>query len=543
MQKTTAIRWTTLLWCAAAALTVATVAACGSGDAATTTAAPATADTSGPMACETLTGLTLADTAITLAETVPAGPFTPPGANQALELPGFCRVVAMTQPAVNFEVWLPTEGWNDKFHTSGNGGMAGSISYSAMATALNRGYAAASTDTGHVRGDGGFDANWALNRPDLIEDFGHRSIHLTAVHGKAISEAFYGDAPNYAYYVGCSKGGQQGMMEAQRYPEDFDGLVVGDPAHMWTSFYASAHLWYALATLDNEDSYIPPSKVAILGDAVTAACDAIDGIEDGVLDDPRKCQFDPSTLTCAAGQDESTCFTAAQVQAVKDIWSGPTNSAGDVLYPGLVPGGEAGRGGWTSWVTGQQAYAGTHFMAAEDFMRNMVFDDPEWDFRTWDYERDLPIALAKTGDALDADDPDLRPLRDRGGKLLVYHGWSDSDISPIGTIDYYEEVMSLIGDGASSDEALAATKEFFRLFMVPGMGHCRGGPGPDSFDALTAMERWVEQGVAPDQMVASKMADGEVVRTRPLCTYPQVAKWNGTGSTDDATNFSCVMPG
>ena len=543
MQKTTAIRWTTLLWCAAAALTVATVAACGSGDAATTTAAPATADTSGPMACETLTGLTLADTAITLAETVPAGPFTPPGANQALELPGFCRVVAMTQPAVNFEVWLPTEGWNGKFHTSGNGGMAGSISYSAMATALNRGYAAASTDTGHVRGDGGFDANWALNRPDLIEDFGHRSIHLTAVHGKAISEAFYGDAPNYAYYVGCSKGGQQGMMEAQRYPEDFDGIVVGDPAHMWTSFYANAHLWYALATLDNEDSYIPPSKVAILGDAVTAACDAIDGIKDGVLDDPRKCQFDPGTLTCAAGQDESTCFTAAQVQAVKDIWSGPTNSAGDVLYPGLVPGGEAGRGGWSSWVTGQQAYAGTHFMAAEDFMRNMVFDDPEWDFRTWDYERDLPIALAKTGEALDADDPDLRPLRDRGGKLLVYHGWSDSDISPIGTIDYYEEVMSLIGDGASSDEALAATKEFFRLFMVPGMGHCRGGPGPDSFDALTAMERWVEQGVAPDQMVASKMADGEVVRTRPLCTYPQVAKWNGTGSTDDATNFSCVMPG
>ena len=543
MQKTTAIRWTTLLWCAAAALTVATVAACGSGDAATTTAAPATADTSGPMACETLTGLTLADTTITLAETVPAGPFTPPGANQALELPGFCRVVAMTQPAVNFEVWLPTEGWNGKFHTSGNGGMAGSISYDAMATALNRGYAAASTDTGHVRGDGGFDANWALNRPDLIEDFGHRSIHLTAVHGKAISEAFYGDAPNYAYYVGCSKGGQQGMMEAQRYPEDFDGLVVGDPAHMWTSFYASAHLWYALATLDNEDSYIPPSKVAILGDAVTAACDAIDGIEDGVLDDPRKCQFDPGTLTCAAGQDESTCFTAAQVQAVKDIWSGPTNSAGDVLYPGLVPGGEAGRGGWSSWVTGQQAYAGTHFMAAEDFMRNMVFDDPEWDFRTWDYERDLPIALAKTGEALDADDPDLRPLRDRGGKLLVYHGWSDSDISPIGTIDYYEEVMSLIGDGASSDEALAATKEFFRLFMVPGMGHCRGGPGPDSFDALTAMERWVEQGVAPDQMVASKMADGEVVRTRPLCTYPQVAEWNGTGSTDDAANFSCVMPG
>ena len=544
MQTVNTLRWSTLFWCGATAATIATVTACGSGDAATTATDAGTADASGPMACEALTGLSLADTTITLAETVPAGPFTPPGASAPLELPSFCRVAATTQPAVNFEVWLPTEGgWNGKFHTSGNGGMAGSISYGAMATALNRGYAASSTDTGHVRGDGGFDANWALNRPDLIEDFGHRSIHLTAVHGKTISEAFYGDAPNYAYYQGCSKGGQQGMMEAQRYPEDFDGLVVGDPAHMWTNFYASAHLWYALATLDNEDSYIPPAKVAILGDAVTAACDAIDGIEDGVLDDPRKCDFDPATLVCAAGQDESSCLTAVQAQAVTDIWSGPTNGEGELLYPGLVPGGEAGPGGWSRWVTGQEAYAGTHFMAAEDFMRNMVFDDPEWDFRTWDYDRDLPIALAKTGDALDADDPDLSPLRDNGSKLLVYHGWSDPDISPIGTIDYYEEVMSVMGDGAGADEALAATKEFFRLFMVPGMGHCRGGPGPDSFDALTAMEQWVEQGVAPDQMVASKVVDGDVVRTRPLCTYPQIAEWNGTGSTDDAANFSCVNPG
>ncbi len=539
MQNSNDIRWRTLLGCGAVAVAAAVVAACGTGGAATETGA----DAGSPMACADLAALALPETAITLAEAVPAGPFTPPGAARPLELPAFCRVTATTDPAVNFEVWLPADDWNGKFHTSGNGGMAGVISYAAMAGALERGYAAASTDTGHVRpGTDGFDASWALERPDLVEDFGHRSIHLTAVHGKAITEAFYGDAPNYAYYVGCSKGGQQGMMEAQRYPDDFDGLVVGDPAHNWTSFYASAHLWYALATLDNPDSYIPPDKAALLGDAVTAACDAIDGIEDGVLDDPRNCDFDPGTLTCAPGQDDATCFSAAQVQAVRDIWTGPTNAAGDVLYPGLVPGGEAGPGGWSSWVTGREAFTGTHWRAADGFMKHMVFDDPDWNFRTWDYDRDLPIALAKTGKALDANDTDLRPLRDRGGKLLVYHGWSDADISPIGTIDYYEEAMSVVGDGRTPDEALDATQEFFRLFMVPGMGHCRGGPGPDRFDALTALEHWVEQDTAPERIIASKLEGGEVVRTRPLCPYPQVARWNGTGSTDDAANFACAMP-
>ena len=539
MQPRNSIHWTNLFLCSLGAVALAAMAACGTSDAVTDT----TTDADEPMACANLAALALPDTAITLAEAISAGPFAPPGVSRPLDLPAFCRIAATTDPAINFEVWLPTEGWNGKFHTSGNGGMAGVISYTAMASALERGYAAASTDTGHVRpGSGGFDASWALNRPDLIEDFGHRSIHLTAVHGKAITEAFYGNAPNYAYYVGCSKGGQQGMMEAQRYPDDFDGLVVGNPAHAWTSFYAGAHLWYALATLDNPDSYIPPEKVAVLGDAVTSACDRIDGIEDGVLDDPRKCHFDPSTLACTTGQDENSCLTAAQVQAVKDIWTGAKNAAGQTLYPGLVPGGEASPGGWSSWVTGQEAYAGTHFRAAEDFMRYMVFDDPEWDFRSWDYDRDLPTALAKTGDALDADDPDLRPLRDSGGKLLVYHGWSDADISPIGTIDYYEEAMSVVGDGQDRASALESTQEFFRLFMVPGMGHCRGGPGPDRFDALSALEQWVEKDIAPEQIVASKLEDGEVVRTRPLCPYPQVARWDGIGSTDDATSFACAEP-
>ena len=495
-----------------------------------------------PEACAALADLVLPDTTIRLTEMAPAGEFTPPGATRPLDVPAFCRVGATSEPAVNFEVWLPADTWNGKFHTAGNGGMAGTISYGAMAGALDRGYATSSTDTGHVQGSGGFDARWALDRPDLVADFGHRSLHLTAVHGKAITEAFYGAAPAHAYYVGCSKGGQQGLMEAQRYPEDFDGLVVGNPAHDWTRFYAGAHLWYALATLDDPASWIPPAKAVLLGRAVTAACDAIDGIEDGVIDDPRACRFDPAALTCRAGQPEGTCFTPKQVQAVRDIWRGPTNAAGEVIYPGLVPGGEDDPGGWSRWITGPDRFRSTHFLAANDFMKYMVFGDPDWDFRSWDYRRDLPVALERTGPALDANDPDLRPLRDAGGKLLLYHGWSDADISPLGTIDYYEEVVRTVGGDGDAAGALAETQAFFRLFMAPGMGHCRGGPGPDTFDALSALEAWVEQDRAPARIIASKVEGGEVVRTRPLCPWPQVAQWSGAGSTDDAANFRCVAP-
>ncbi len=529
----------TLFGCAAVAAVLATSAVSTRGaKAAGSAALPAQL-----AACAALADLALPDTTIRVAEAVPAGAFTPPGAARPLEVPAFCRVASTSEPAVNFEVWLPADTWNGKFHTAGNGGMAGVISYGAMAGALNRGYATSSTDTGHVRpGAGGFDASWALDRPDLIEDFGHRSLHLTAVHGKAITEAFYGGAPEYAYYVGCSKGGQQGMMEAQRYPEDFDGLIVGDPAHDWTRFYAAAHLWYALATLGDPDSWIPPGKAVLLGEAVTAACDAIDGIEDGVIDDPRACGFDPAALTCRPGQDEQGCLTPKQVQAVKDIWRGPVNAAGEVIYPGLVPGGEDDPGGWSRWVTGPDRFQSTHYQAANDFMKFMVFGDPDWNFRSWDYGRDLPVALERTGPALDANDPDLRPLRDAGGKLLLYHGWSDADISPLGTIDYYDDVVRTVAGGDDASTALSEAQEFVRLFMVPGMGHCRGGPGPDTFDALSALEAWVEEGRAPERIVASKVEGGEVVRTRPLCPYPQVAQWSGAGSTDDAANFRCVTP-
>jgi len=314
----------------------------------TACAAPLQADAKAkPLACADLkNAISLPDTTITVAEALPAGANPNPVGTIAVPI---CRVVGVTKPAVQFEVWMPSQDWNGKFQLVGNGGTAGVISYAAMRTALARGYATASTDTGHVS-SGSFDSTWALGRPDLVADFGYRGTHVTAVNGKAITEAYYDERPDYSYYVGCSKGGQQGLMEAQRYPEDFDGLIAGDPANNWTRFYAGSHLWYSIATLKDPESYIPASKTAILGNAVTAACDAIDGIADGVLDDPRKCKFDPAVLTCAAGQDPATCYTPKQVQAIKAIWSGVRTPAGDLVHPPLVPGGEAGSGGWAASV-------------------------------------------------------------------------------------------------------------------------------------------------------------------------------------------------
>jgi feruloyl esterase len=492
-------------------------------------------------ACASLTALRLPDTTIASAQEVPGPSFTPPGGNAINTLPAFCRVAGITKPAINFEVWLPIAAWNGKFQGVGNGGMAGTISYGAMATALRRGYAVASTDTGHVA-KGSFDASWALGRPDLIADFGHRALHLTTDNGKKITQEFYARPPEHSYYVGCSKGGQQGMMEAQRYPADYDGIIAGDPAGNWTRFYAGGHLWYWLATTRDPASYIPASKVPLLADAVNAACDARDGVNDGVLNDPRECAFDPGVLACKPAQDPATCLTGPQIKAVKDIWAGAHNSAGELIYPGLARGGEAGPGGWAAWTTGTAPSTGTHAQAADGFFKYMVFDNPKWDFRTFDYDKDVPVAIAKVGPSLDATDTNLKPLKDRGAKLITYHGWSDPDISPFDTIAYYENVMSTMNPGRAREGALKGTQEFFRLFMVPGMQHCSGGPGASSFDMLTALENWVEKGTAPATVLASHSTNGAVDWTRPLCVYPAVAVHKGSGSTGDAANFECRVP-
>jgi len=494
-------------------------------------AAPAGATT-----CESLLGVSLPATTITSAQSVPAGTFTPPDGQAAIPgLPAFCRVTGTTLPSIKFEVWLPqAQSWNKKFQGVGNGGTAGIISYSALGAGLLRGYATASTDTGHVS-HGSFDATWALNRPDLVRDFGYRGTHVMSVNGQHITRAYYRDRPRHAYFVGCSKGGQQALMEAQRYPEDYDGIVGGDPANNWVHFYAGGHLWYSLATLDDPQSYFPAGLTAALGSAVNAKCDALDGITDGILNDPRKCKFDPSVLTCQPGQNPTSCFTPKQVEAVKKIYSGVRTSAGTLVYPGLLPGGEAGAGGWAAWTTGSAPFTGLHWQAASGFFSDMVFENPNWDFRTFNYDTDVAYTLAKVGHDVDAVDPDLRPLRARGGKLIVYHGFSDPDISPTNSINYYESVVKTIG-------GLEETQEFARLFMVPGMQHCAGGPGPNTFDTLTALEQWVEQGKAPEKIIASHLTSGVVDRTRPLCPYPQVAIYTGSGSTDVASNFACRSP-
>jgi tannase/feruloyl esterase len=493
-----------------------------------------------PVACADLkTTLSIADTTVTLTEMLPAGVNPNPVGTIAAPI---CRVVGVTTPAVQFEVWMPSEDWNGKFQMVGNGGTAGVISYSAMRLALARGYATASTDTGHVS-SGSFDSTWAIGRPDLVADFGHRGTHVTTVNGKAITRAYYGEPARYSYYVGCSKGGQQGLMEAQRYPEDFDGLIAGDPANNWTHFYSGSHLWYSMATLKDPESYIPASKTAILGKATAAACDAIDGIVDGVIDDPRKCKFDASVLACKSGQDPNTCFTPKQVQAVKDIQTGVRTPWGELVHPPLMPGAEDGPGGWAAWTTGSAPFTGLHWLAADGFFRYMVFENTAYNPMTFNFGSDLIFALHKVGPSLDAIDPDLRPLNRRGSKLIVYHGFSDPDISPLNSINYFDSVVDFMAHRSDDrKDALERTQEFFRLFMVPGMQHCSGGPGPNTFDMLTALENWVEKGKAPHSVIASHSTAGVVDRTRPLCVYPKVAVYSGTGSTDDAANFKCRMP-
>jgi feruloyl esterase len=477
--------------------------------------------------CESLKTLSLDHAMVTLAQTVRAGEFVSPApgrgaaaqANAFKQLPSFCRVAVTLTPSsdsdIKVEVWLPSATWNSKYMAVGNGGWAGVISYPAMADALRRGYATSSTDTGHVGGSGSF----ALGHPEKLIDFAYRSEHEMTVTTKAIVDAFYGSAPRLSYWNGCSTGGRQGLKEAQMFPNDYDGIIAGAPANR-----TAISLWIADAVLKDPASYIPPSKYPVIHQAAVAACDAHDGVKDGLIDDPRKCHFDPAVLMCKNG-DAPSCLTAPQVKAAKQIYSPAVNPrTGKELFASLVPGTELG---WGVQALGPEPSSNIY-----DQYRYVVFKDPKWDWKTFNFDTDVEKGDRPENLIMNATNPNMDPFFSHGGKLLLYHGWSDPNVPTLNTIKYYDSVVQTLGGPAKASEKV-------RLFLAPGMGHCGGGEGPNQFDMVSALEQWVERGKAPDVVQASHATDGRVDRTRPLCRYPQVATYAGTGDPNDAASFSC----
>lgn len=484
----------------------------------------ASAPLAGAATCESLASLSRPTAAVTLARTIAEGAFSQPGGragrggtNPFAALPTFCRVAMTLKPSarsnITSEVWLPAAGWNGKLHVVGNGGFAGTIPYAAMAAALAAGYAAAGTDTGHT----GPAANTFVN-DDVLVDYAYRAVHETTAAAKAIVDGFYGAPPRFSYFSGCSTGGRQGMQAAQRYPEDFDGIVAG-AAGVRPSRQAFGQNWMYQATADPA-SALPPQALALLHDGVMNACDALDGARDGVLENPVACRFDPQVLACREGSDPGRCLTAPQVEAARRIYAGATNPrTGEQIFPGLERGSEL------LWSPGPVGLAA-------DYFRYLVFKDPAWDPRTLNFDSHVALVDARREHrVLDATQADLGRFTRRGGKLLLYQGWAENGIPPRNLVNYYGEVQARTPDAAES----------VRLFMVPGMGHCGGGNGATTFDMVAALDRWVTTGQPPATIPASRVTDGKVDRTRPLCPYPTFAIYKGTGSVDAAENFSCGL--
>jgi feruloyl esterase len=485
--------------------------------------------------CESLVSLALPNVTVTLAQSVAAGAFVPspagPGDPPAAAarafsgLPSFCRVAATLKPSsdsdIKIELWMPAANWNGKFEAVGNGAFNGSISYPAMATALAHGYATSSTDTGHSGNAGSF----ALGHPEKLIDFGWRAVHEMTATSKSVIAAYYHAGPRLSYWNGCSAGGRQGLKEAQRFPADYDGIIAGAPGIDWTG-RASQAVRGAQVLQKDEAARLTSAKQQALHAAVLEACDALDGVKDGVVDDPTRCRFDPGILSCK-GADNESCLTPAQVATAKLLYSPLVNPTMKRETAGLQPGSELG---WTNlgWTPSARA-------TGLDQFRFLVFKDPRWTVDQFNASTDLARADDADDGIINALDVNIKAFIDRGGKLIQYHGWSDPQISPGNSAQYYQRVLEKLG-GAS------VVQRSYRLFMAPGMGHCGGGDGPNTFDMLSALEQWVEQGQAPDQIVALHSSSGTVDRTRPLCPYPQVAKYSGSGNTDQAASFACHAP-
>jgi hypothetical protein len=514
---------------------------------------------SAPQSCEKLSQLVVSRAKIVSAQTVEAGTFAPPAAMSPWlagspdlykSLGAFCRVVVEAKPSadssIKIEVWMPAEGWNGRFRGQGNGGFAGEIDYRRLGLAVQQNYATAATDTGHSAG--GTDARWALSHPEKVIDFGYRAIHEMTQIAKTVINAFYARNAQHSYFDNCSNGGRQALMEAQRFPEDYDGIIAGAPANYWTHLLTKALADSQVTTLDPA-SYIPAGKVPALARAVNSACDAQDGVTDGVLKDPRQCKFDPAVLLCKA-EDSNECLTAPQVTALKKLYEGPRDAKGALIFPGYLPGAEEGEGGWGLWITGKAPGQSLMFTFGTGYFSNMVYAKSDWDYKNTKVDDGLKAADRKTAKILDATNPNLAAFKAHGGKLILYHGWNDAAISALNTVNYYNSVMSKMGQ--------TETDAFSRLYMVPGLQHCGGGPGANSFGQLgmgapepqhnveLALVDWVEKGVAPSAIVATKFVDDDpskgVKFARPLCPYPQVAKFKGDGDPNDAANFACASP-
>jgi feruloyl esterase len=488
------------------------------------------------MDCAALARTALPNAKITSASGVPAGPFTPANANgqpagRAVDLPAFCRVAATLTPSsdsdIKMEVWLPAD-WNGKFMMVGNGGWSGAISYPAMTEPLTRGYAVASTDTGHEGTRGLF----ALGHPEKLIDFAYRAVHETAVKGKALTSAYYGAAPRFSYWNGCSSGGKQGLKEVQMYPADFDGVIAGAPANNWMRLQTQS-LVANIANLPKGGgaAILGPAQFAILNKGVLDSCDAADGLKDRQVQDPRTCDFKAASLVCKAGEAASTCLTPAQAEAADKIYAPVHNPAThELIYPGMPPGSEMTWGPVVSrpWDTGADTY-------------KVLFNKPDWDFYSLDLAKDV-TAVEKADVGIMATTPDLSAFKARGGKLIQYHGWADPFIPTENSINYYESVVARQG-------GLPQTQDFYRLFLIPGMGHCNGAYTEDWIGTL---ERWVEGGDAPDVVLAKRVPPPgfvpkpivSVVQApeygiRVMCAYPEIGRYRGSGSGEEPVDYQC----
>ena len=502
-------------------------------------------------ACGTLKGKTFGgDASVVESTLVPAGSLTLSDTVTIPNLPSFCRVQGVSKPSadsnIQFEVWLPDRAaWNRKFLSTGEGGFAGQLNYqrngldSAMDEQLRRGYATASTDTGHVASE----QWWAIGHPERIMDYLYRAKHVTTVASKAIVAAYYGQPPARSYFSSCSNGGRQGLMEAQRYPEDFDGLVIGAPWN-FQSHSNAGFIWNAQA-LAAPSARIPEDLLPVIARAAVAACDKNDGLADGIIADPSRCTFDPKSLMCSSGESRG-CLTPPQVAALQKIYDGPKNPrTGASIFPGFARGSEAG---WTGMV--RPTTPGSGLLV---YFSNIVHQNRDWDLQTFNFDKDMAHTDEVVGRHGNSTSTDYAAAIRRGVKIIQYHGWNDQTLQPAYSPQYYEQV-------AKANDGLENTQGFYRLFMVPGMNHCSGGIGASNFggvgqqippsrdaahDLQTALENWVERGAAPAQFIGTKYADAQpatrtVQFTRPICLYPAVARYKGTGDPNDASNFACV---